>query len=143
MLNAACLSIFSVRCHRSHLTPELFRGQLFQAIESRSKPAVCICDSVFSSPFPHNHERTASGSERGGGSSPQLCIINHKYDQLSGGRHPNSVRSGPFVARGLVKNVAFESLKKNPHNVFRRKNLSEKKRRKENKRGRTAPRQLL
>lgn len=42
MLNAACLSSFSVPCHRYHLTQELFGGQLFQAIESRSKPAPCV-----------------------------------------------------------------------------------------------------
>lgn len=42
MLNAACLSPFSVPCHRYHLTQGLFRGQLFQAIESRSKPALCF-----------------------------------------------------------------------------------------------------
>lgn len=40
MLNAACLSPFPVPCHRYHLIQELFRGQLFQAIESRSKPAL-------------------------------------------------------------------------------------------------------
>lgn len=69
MLNAACLSPFSVPCHRYHLTQELFRGQLFQAIESRSKPACVFCDSVFSSPllfffffFFHNQSLTASGN---------------------------------------------------------------------------------
>lgn len=46
MLNAACLSRFSVPCHRYHLTQELFRGQLFQAIESRSKPALGFSDSL-------------------------------------------------------------------------------------------------
>ncbi len=83
MLNAACLSPFSVPCHRYHLTQELFGGQLFQAIESTSKPALCFCDSVFSSPFLHNQSLTASGTERDGKSSPQLCIISHKYNQLS------------------------------------------------------------
>lgn len=42
MLNPACLSPFSVPCHRYHLTQELFGGQLFRAIESISKPAPCF-----------------------------------------------------------------------------------------------------
>lgn len=51
MLNAACLSPFSVPCHRYHLTQELFRGQLFQAIESRSKPALCVFVTQCSAPL--------------------------------------------------------------------------------------------
>lgn len=86
MLNAACLSPFSVPCHRYHLTQELFGGRLFQAIESRSKPALCFCDSVFSSSFLHNQSLAASGAEREGESTPQRCIISRKYDQLSRGR---------------------------------------------------------
>lgn len=101
MLNAACLSPFSVPCHRYHLTQELFRGQLFQAIESRSKPALCFCDSVFSSPFLHNQSLTASGTERGGESSPQLCIISHKYDQLSLAAESSTERDTECVFRSF------------------------------------------
>lgn len=70
MLNAACLSPFPVPCHRYHLIQELFRGQLFQAIESRSKPALNFSffwgggDSVFSSSFLFYHFFAASSLAR-------------------------------------------------------------------------------
>lgn len=70
MLNAACLSPFPVPCHRYHLIQELFRGQLFQAIESRSKPALNFSlfwgggDSVFSSSFLFYHFFAASSPAR-------------------------------------------------------------------------------
>lgn len=52
----------------------------------QNQPPVFFCDSVFGSPFfLYNQSLTASGTEREAKSSPQLCIISHKHDQLSRG----------------------------------------------------------
>lgn len=89
-----CLSCYSVPCHRYHWTQGLFRGQLFQAIESRSKRsgelgfrAVQILHSPLISPL-------SCGSIAATGMRWKMGLHltttpyrkNHKYDRLSRGK---------------------------------------------------------
>lgn len=124
MLNAACLSPFSVPCHRYHLTQGLFRGQLFQAIESRSKPALCLCDSVFTPPPPPLFLTISPllllELRRKANPPPQPRIINHKYDQLA---RVAAIPTTAFCVKRYV-HTRGSSLRKLRHMWFAIPNIS-------------------